>query len=75
MCIVGNVIGTRCRDGVKMLWCHFHLFGWFFRVPSLHALVFIQKMFLRLFPALSCCLGMVRGKRGGGEVKGKMHGL
>ena len=23
--IAGNVIGTRCRDRVKVLWCHFHL--------------------------------------------------
>ena len=23
--IVGNLNGTRCRDGVKVLWCHSHL--------------------------------------------------
>ena len=23
--IVGNMNGTRCRDGVKVLWCHSHL--------------------------------------------------
>ena len=35
VCIVGNVNGTRCRDGVKVLWCHFHLVWlFFFRVPS-----------------------------------------
>ena len=27
------------------------LFGWFLRVPSLHALVFIQKTFLGVVPA------------------------
>ena len=25
VCIVGNLNGTRCRDGVKVLWCHSHL--------------------------------------------------
>ena len=30
--------GTRCKDGVRMLWCHSYL-GWLvLRVPSLHAL-------------------------------------
>ena len=38
--------GTRCRDGVKVLWCHSHLV--WLRVPSLHALVFIPKMFCDL---------------------------
>ena len=23
--IVGNLNGTRCRNGVKVLWCHSHL--------------------------------------------------
>ena len=23
--IVGNLNGTRCRDGMKVLWCHSHL--------------------------------------------------
>jgi len=46
--IVGNLNGTRCRDGVKKL--PSNLVG-FFRVPSLHALVFIQKTFCDL----SCC--------------------
>jgi len=39
--------GTRCRDGVKVLWCH-----WFpssLRLPSIHVLVFIQKIFCDLF--------------------------
>ena len=39
VCIVGNMNGTRCWDGVKVLWCHSHL-------PSLHALVSIQKTFV-----------------------------
>ena len=25
VCIVGNMNGTRCRDGVKVLWCRSHL--------------------------------------------------
>ena len=36
---------TRCRDGVKVLWCCSILFGWFLRVPSLHVLVFNWKLF------------------------------
>ena len=68
--ILGNLNGTRCRDGVKVLWNHSHLI-WllFFRVPSLHALVFIQKTFCDLFVLfffvvfLYCCLGIVREKR------------
>ena len=47
--IVGNLNGTRCRDGVKVLWYHSDLVGLFFRLPSLHALVFIQKTFCDLF--------------------------
>ena len=38
--------GTRCRDGVNVLWVVRILFGWFLRVPSLHALVFLWKTFL-----------------------------
>ena len=62
---------------MKALWCHSHLVGWFLRVPSLHALVFIQKTFcdlFRFFP-LYFCLGMVREKRGRWGGKEKMHGL
>ena len=40
---------TRCRDGVKLLWCHSHLVFVGLRVPSLHALVFIQKTFVWLY--------------------------
>ena len=46
VCIIGNLNDTRYRDGVKVLWCHSHLV-WF--VPSLHALVLIQKIFCDLF--------------------------
>ena len=41
--------GTRCRDGVKVLWCHSHLVWLVLRLPSLHALVFLQKTFCDLF--------------------------
>ena len=34
---------TRCKDGVKVLWCHSHLI--WLRAPSLHALVFIAENF------------------------------
>ena len=38
---------TRCRDGVKLLWCHSYLVGLVFEGSiSLHVLVFIQKTFL-----------------------------
>ena len=37
--------GTRCRDGVELLWYHSHLVWLFFEVPSLHALLFIHKTF------------------------------
>ena len=41
-------------------------FGWFLRVPSVHALVFIEKLFCDLFLLLFfyCCLEVVREKRG-----------
>ena len=41
--------GTRCRDGVKVLWCHSHLVWLVLRLPSLHALVFIPKTFCDLY--------------------------
>ena len=57
--------GTRCRDGVNVC-CGVHiLFGWFLRVASLHALVFLWKTF---FVTCFCCsflVEMVREKRGG----------
>ena len=38
--------GTRCRDGVNVLWCRSHPVWLVLRVPSLYALVFIWKTFL-----------------------------
>jgi len=63
VCMVGSLNGTRCRDGVKVLWCHSSQFGWFFRVPSLHALVFIQKTFCDLFCV--CVWGIKENKNKG----------
>ena len=37
--------GTRCRDGVNVLWCCSILFGWFLRVPSLHCDLFLLIVF------------------------------
>ena len=55
--------GTRCRDGVNVLWCHSHLVC---QVPSL---VFIRKTFFcdlfLLFLFFELFLEMVREKRGG----------
>ena len=44
--------GTRCRDGVKVLWCHSHLVWLVFEgfIP-IHALVFLQKTFWDLLPS------------------------
>ena len=49
------------------------LFGWFLRVPSLHALVFIRKLFcdLFLFFFFYCFLEIVREKRGGRGGQGE----
>ena len=44
VCIVAWQNGTRYRDGMKVTWCHSHLVWLVFEGPSLHALVFIQKM-------------------------------
>ena len=41
--------GTRCRDGVKALWCHSHLVWLVLRLSSLHALVFLQETFCDLW--------------------------
>ena len=50
--------GTRCRDGVKVLWSHSHLVWLFFRVPSLHALVssrvWQQNFTIMCFPYPKC---------------------
>ena len=66
-------VPTKCRDGVKVLWCHsiynvvwlvFDGCSWL----SLHALVFVQKAFGLFF-------FLFRNERRdmGGENKGKMH--
>ena len=50
--------GTRCRDSMKVLWCHSHLVS----------LAFILKTLCDLFLLLCClycCVGIVREKRGG----------
>ena len=39
------------------------LFGWFFRVPSLHALVFIRKTFCDLFLPLFFCLWFFKSSK------------
>jgi len=51
--------GTRCRDGVKVMWCHSHLV-WLVLEGSI--LVFIQKKFCDLFLSLFFlygCVGML----------------
>ena len=46
--------GTRCRDGVKVLWCHSHLVWLILMLPSLHALVFLQKTFVTCMCICGC---------------------
>ena len=63
MCIVGNVNGTRCRDGVKVLWCHFHLVSLIFQgfIPT--CACFHSENF---FVTCSCCFFVLlfgNGKR------------
>ena len=59
--------GTRCRDVVKVLWCHSHLVCLFLRVQSLHVLVFVQKTFcgctilFYLFVCEGVCTAIVGG--------------
>ena len=75
VCIVGNLNGTRCRDGVKVLWCHSHLV-WLVLLgfhPYVRLFSFRKHcVFFLLF--LDCCLEMVRAREEDG-AKGKMHGL
>ena len=57
--------GTRCRDGVKLLWCHSHLVWLVFEAPIPTCACFHSENF---FVTCSCCflycfLGMVRKKR------------
>ena len=81
MCTVGNFNGTRCRDGVKVLWCHSHLVWLFFLGFHPYMRLFSSKklfcgLFL-LFFWLFFVLLFRNSKREkvGGEVEGKMHGL
>ena len=67
--------GTRCRDGVNVLWCRSHLVWLVFEGSIPTCTCFPLENF---FVTCSCCfwgelfLEMVREKRGG---KGKMHTL
>ena len=72
MCTVSNLNGTRCRDGVKVLWCHSHLV---FRVPSPHVLISFRKLFVTCLCCFSlyCCLGIVREKRWEGRLRGRVR--
>ena len=59
--------GTRCRDGVKVLWCHSHLVWLVFEASIPTCTCFPSENFLLLVSVafLYCCLGMVREKKGG----------
>ena len=61
--------GTRCRDGVKALWCHSHLVWLVFEASIPTCTCFPSENFLWLvsvvFSFLYCHLGMVREKKGG----------
>ena len=56
--------GTRCRDGVKVLWCRSHLVWLVFECSIPTCACFRSENF---FVTCSCCLflGTVRQKRGG----------
>ena len=56
--------GTRCRDGVKVLWCRSHLVWLVFEGSIPTCACFHSENF---FVTCSCCffLGIVREKRGG----------
>ena len=66
--------GTRCRDGVNVLWCRFHLvwLGFDGSIPT--CACFHSE---NLFVTCSCCfflelfLEMVREKRGGKGRRGE----
>ena len=87
VCIVGNLNGTRCRDGVKVL-CMVSfpssLVGFLGFHPTCMRLFSFRKLFCDLFllfvvvvvvvVVLYCCLGIVR-EEVGGEAEGKMYGL
>ena len=68
--------GMRCRDGVKVLWCHSHLVWQVFESSIPTCACFVQKTFLGLifvvlFFFFFFFLGMTREKRGGkgGQVE------
>ena len=68
--------GTRCRDGVKVLWCHSHLVWLVFEASiPVHALVFLQKTLcdLFLFFFFFFVLSFRNGKRKE-RWEGKTHG-
>ena len=71
--------GTRCRDGVKVLWCHSHLVWLVFEGSIPTCACFHSENFLWLIPAVFFCfLGMVREmrkKRIWKGAKGKMQDL
>ena len=64
--------GTRCRDGVKVLWCHSHLV-WLVFEASIP--IFFQKTFCDLFLLLFFffVLSFRNGKREE-RWEGKTHG-
>ena len=66
--------GTRCTDGVKVLWCHSRLIWLIFESSIPTCTCFHSETFCDLFLLLSswyCCLGMVRKKRGGRGCQGE----
>ena len=66
--------GTRCRDGVKVLWCHSHLIWLVFEGSILTCACFRpENVFVTCFCRF--CYGKKERREVGGEAKGKMHGL
>ena len=69
--------GTKCRDGVKVLWCHSHLVRLVFEASIPTCTCFHEgKLFLTCFLSLFfsflyCRLGMVREKKGGRGGQGR----
>ena len=84
MCIVSSLNGTRCRDGVKVLWSRSHLFTFFYGSIPTCACFHSEN----LFGTCSCCFLLLllllffvllfrnsKGEEAGGEAEGKLHGL
>jgi len=67
--------GTRCRNGVKVLWYYFNLVWLVFEASIPTCACFLQKTFCDLFLLLFClfvlCLGMVREERWEGRPTGR----